>query len=135
MKTANFPAPQHPLITLVNSLDKVVQAVPPRHSQMLNFYKISFGLNIGGTVPYGRTKFDYLEGGLFFAAPTQIMGSDEDDKEDKPIPVCFSEQLILLIHPEFLLNYPLAKKSNSIITSLTHSTRLYYSLIRKRLLY
>lgn len=108
MSATGFPPPQHPLIALVNGIDNELKGRPPQHSQMLSFYKISYRMNIGGTIPYGRTQFDYLEGGLFFAAPTQILGSDEP--QETPSPGCLNDQFILLIHPDFLLNYPLAQK-------------------------
>jgi len=108
MSATGFPPPQHPLIALVNGIDNELEGTPPQHSQMLSFYKISYRMNIGGTIPYGRTQFDYLEGGLFFAAPTQILGSDEP--QETPAPGCLNDQFILLIHPDFLLNYPLAQK-------------------------
>lgn len=103
-----FPSPQHPLIALMNGIDNEIPGRPPQHSQMLSFYKISYRLNVGGTMPYGRTQFDYLEGGLFFAAPRQILGSDEP--EEQPVPGCINEQITILIHPDFLLHYPLAQK-------------------------
>ena len=110
MRAAQLPAPSHPLITIINGLDNHIQAIPPRHSQMLNFYKISFRMDVGGKIPYGRTTFDFLEGGLFFAAPTQIIGADIQDTTVPVAPVYFKGQLILLLHPDFLAQYPLAKK-------------------------
>lgn len=108
MSASGFPPPQHPLITLVNGVDKEIKGTPPQHSQMLSFYKISYRVNVGGTLSYGRTQFDYLEGGLFFAAPTQILGTDTP--QQSPAAGCINEQIIILIHPDFLLNYPLAQK-------------------------
>ena len=121
LSSTGFPPPAHPLITLINAVDNQFDATPPLHSQMLSFYKISYRVDVGGTIPYGRTKFDYLEGGLFFAAPRQIIGShpNETHKEaplnenttgEAPVAGCLAEQITILIHPDFLLNYPLAQK-------------------------
>lgn len=108
MRSSGMPAPQHPLIALINGVDQELNIQPPTHSHVLNFYKISYRPNLGGTLKYGQTYFDFHDGGMLFAAPNQIIGHDpttslEEDKE------CISQQITLLIHPEFLLNYPLAK--------------------------
>lgn len=109
LSTLGMPAPLHPLITLINGIDKPLNLRPPLHNHVLNFYKISYRPDLGCTLKYGQTYFDFNEGGLLFAAPNQIIGSNEevnDTNEDK----CLQQQITLLIHPDFLLNYPLAKK-------------------------
>ena len=109
MKAAGFSAPQHPLIALVNGVDRPVAGLPPPHRHVLNFYKISFRPTMGGSLRYGQTYFDFSEGGLFFAAPNQIVGNN-DHVGDRPVENhCINEQITLLMHPDFLLNYPLAK--------------------------
>lgn len=108
MRASGFPAPHHPLITLLNGVDNKLTGIPPQHRQMLSFYKISYRVNVGGIMRYGRTRFDYLEGGLFFAAPKQIIGCDISDVG--PQPGCINEQITLLIHPDFLLHHPLLQK-------------------------
>jgi len=109
MKVSGFPAPQHPLIGLINGVDKPFAAQPPQHRHVLNFYKISFRPNLGGTLRYGQTYFDFSEGGLFFAAPHQIIGNN-DQVGGRPVEnQCINQQITLLMHPDFLLNYPLAK--------------------------
>ncbi|SEA22562.1 Helix-turn-helix domain-containing protein [Arachidicoccus rhizosphaerae] len=116
LASSGFPAPQHPLITLINAVDNHYDAVPPPHRQMLSFYKISYRINVGGTLAYGRTRFDYLEGGLFFASPRQMIGSDlhtEENTDLRQAPEmggCLTGQITLLIHPDFLIGYPLAQK-------------------------
>jgi len=102
-----FPPPQHPLITVMNGIDRPLDfsSVPEGH--VLSFYKIAFRPNIGGLVRYGQTHFDYNEGGLFFAAPNQIVAPDEREAGEAP---CTRHEIAILLHPDFLLHYPLAAK-------------------------
>jgi AraC-type DNA-binding domain-containing proteins len=109
MKAAGFPAPQHPLIALINGVDNPVGGLPPQHRHVLNFYKISFRPDLGGKLRYGQTYFDFSEGGLFFAAPHQIVGNNDEVGEVRVENQCVNQQITLLLHPDFLLNYPLAK--------------------------
>ncbi len=69
---------------------------------MLNFYKTSYKPRLSGRVKYGQQYYDFGEGGLLFAAPGQVIGSNEEH-----VGACSS--YTLLIHPDFLLNYPLVK--------------------------
>ena len=99
-----LPEPQHPLISLLNaeSNQRVESNLSKPH--VLNFYKISYKPRLSGRVRYGQNYYDFDEGGLLFAAPNQIIGNKDDNQNG----VCSS--YTLLIHPDFLLTYPLAKK-------------------------
>jgi AraC-like DNA-binding protein len=106
---SGLPAPPHPLIGLINGIDKPLKRTPPMHRHVLSFYKISYRPYLGGTLKYGQTYFDFNDGGMLFAAPNQIIGSDDggiNSVENE----CINQQITLLIHPEFFLTYPLAKK-------------------------
>lgn len=109
MKAAGFSAPQHPLIALVNGVDRPVVGAPPQHQHVLNFYKISFRPHFGGTLRYGQTYFDFSEGGMFFAAPHQVVGNNDQVNDRQVENQCSNQQITLLMHPDFLLSYPLAK--------------------------
>jgi len=109
LRASGFPAPQHPLIALINGIDKPLNIQAPRHRHVLNFYKISYRPNLGGTLKYGQTNFDFNDGGMLFAAPNQIIGSSEHANSTNENE-CINRQITLLMHPDFLLNYPLAKK-------------------------
>jgi AraC family transcriptional activator of pobA len=52
-------------------------------------------------VKYGQNHYDFSEGGLIFTAPNQLFESPDQIKKSG---------YVLLIHPDFLLSYPLAKK-------------------------
>ena len=113
LTNCGFPPPQHPLMALINAVDNTYEAAPPPHRQMLRFYKISYRVDMGGTLSYGRTRFDFLEGGLFFAAPRQLVGSEADLNATDGEPAagsCLTGQITILIHPDFLIGYPLAQK-------------------------
>jgi AraC-like DNA-binding protein len=94
--------PQHPLVSLINgSYTQVDEASIPHH-HVLGFYKIAYKPKLKGNLRYGQSYYDFDEGGLLFAEPGQVVGSNNND-----VSVC--SEYILLIHPDFLLGYSLAK--------------------------
>jgi AraC family transcriptional activator of pobA len=107
LKAFGFPPPQHPLITVIDGIHEHMAGVAPAEGHVLSFYKIVFRPNIGGLLRYGQTHFDYNEGGLFFAAPNQIVAPNESNPHEAP---CTPQEIAILMHPDFLLNYPLASK-------------------------
>lgn len=98
-----LPAPQHPLISLVhfNQDNPFNTAMAPIYD-VLSFYKITFITRNRGRLKYGRNYYDYDEGSMLFLAPNQLVGSTDYNSET----YCY----ILLIHPDFLLGHPLARK-------------------------
>jgi len=99
-----LPAPVHPLISLIEDTGCLVHANMPPYSHVLTFYKISYKLKVTGKIRYGQGHYDFDEGGLLFAAPNQVMGSNGDSmNEDHSL-------YTLLIHPDLLGGSPLAKK-------------------------
>lgn len=98
-----MPQPKHPLISLINGAPSWSALQQPAQPHVLGFYKISYKPRLGGKLKYGQGYYDFDEGGLLFAAPGQVMGGGEEDG-----PVC--SEYTLLIHPDFFLGYPLAKK-------------------------
>ena len=98
-----LPNPKHPLISLINGTNTGISANISSGAHVLNFYKISYKPKFSGKLRYGQTYYDFDEGGLLFAAPGQVIG-----KNDNNDAVC--SEYVLLIHPDFLLGYPIAKK-------------------------
>jgi len=97
--------PLHPLISLINSSSSTrMEVTRPSGPHVLNFYKISYRPKFSGKLKYGQDYYDFDEGGLLFAAPNQLVGGNNDDELQE------CSQYTLLIHPDFLWNYPLAKK-------------------------
>lgn len=103
-RAMGLPQPLHPLISLINRTNKEVQITPPSGSHVLSFYKISYKPKLGGKLKYGQDYYDFDEGGLLFAAPNQIIGSNNESATRE------CSRYTLLIHPDFFLTYPLAKK-------------------------
>ncbi|WP_269235976.1 helix-turn-helix domain-containing protein [Flavobacterium flavigenum] len=98
-----LPAPQHPLISILNAQD-LRASKRPSGAHVLHFYKISFKTAMSGKVRYGQSFYDFDEGGLLFASPNQVIGSDDDaGTEDLSF-------YTMLIHPDFLHGFPLARK-------------------------
>lgn len=102
-RTLGLPQPKHPLIALINGTISTPQIALSSQPHVLSFYKISYKPKLGGKLKYGQGYYDFDEGGLLFAAPGQVVGGGENE-----IPVC--SEYTLLIHPDFFLGHPLAKK-------------------------
>lgn len=98
-----LPAPQHPLISLVhfNENNPFNTDMAPIYD-VLSFYKITFITQNNGRLKYGQDYYDYNKGSMLFLAPNQLVGSTDYNSKT----YCY----ILLIHPDFLLGHPLAKK-------------------------
>lgn len=102
-KAFGLPAPQHPLISLVHfNKDNPFNPEMAPIYDVLSFYKITFITRNKGRLKYGRNYYDYNEGSMLFLAPNQLVGSTDYNSET----YCY----ILLIHPDFLLGSPLARK-------------------------
>lgn len=97
-----LPKPAHPLISLLNGTAGQIDPERLPKAHVLGFYKVSYKPRLGGRLKYGQSYYDFDEGGLLFAAPGQIIGSNSNEAS-----VC--SEYTLLIHPDFLLGYPLAK--------------------------
>lgn len=99
-KALGLPKPLHPLVSVINLED--VNVVPEELSErmILNYYKIAYKTSVA-TVKYGQSHYDFSEGGLIFTAPNQLFESPDEIKRSG---------YVLLIHPDFLLSYPLATK-------------------------
>jgi AraC family transcriptional activator of pobA len=96
--------PLHPLISLISETTDRVEMIRPNSPHVLNFYKISYRPKFSGKLKYGQDYYDFDEGGLLFAAPGQIVGGNSEED------VTGCSIYALLIHPNFLMGYPLAKK-------------------------
>ncbi|SFD08409.1 Helix-turn-helix domain-containing protein [Chitinophaga sp. CF118] len=97
-----LPKPLHPLISLVNNTNNEIEYSRLPNSNILNFYKISYRINLSGKVKYGQGYYDFNEGGLLFAAPDQLIGSTDYGGDHSGYS--------LLIHPDLLWSSSLAKK-------------------------
>lgn len=98
-----LPAPRHPLVSIINGINTRLMANMPAGPHVLNYFKISYKPKSSGKLQYGQGYYDFDEGGLIFASPGQVISHNDNEPA-----IC--SQYVLLIHPDFLLNYPLAKK-------------------------
>ncbi|RYY59169.1 MAG: AraC family transcriptional regulator [Chitinophagaceae bacterium] len=104
-KAFGMPKPQHPLMSLTHFNPE--NPFNPDHAiiyDVLEFYKITFVTRHSGRMKYGQGYYDFDEGSMLFLAPNQIVGTSErsDDKG--------ASSYVLMVHPDFLMGYPLAKK-------------------------
>lgn len=92
--------PLHPLVSLIDNEKMSIKEDWAGRSFMFNFYKISYKYSKNGKMGYGQGYYDFNEGGMMFTAPGQILSPEENAE------YC---GCTLLIHPDFIRNYPLAK--------------------------
>ena len=95
-----LPGPQHPLISLIDNTKIAVAIDQLPETFLLSFYKISYKKLHNGRIGYGQGYYDYDEGGLVFTAPHQVISIIGDQE---------FYGATLLIHPDFIRNYPLGK--------------------------
>ena len=94
--------PMHPLISLFDSTAEKIDFHNLPESYVAFFYKITFITHLGGQFKYGQGYYDFNEGSLLFTAPNQVVGTAGAYKGN--------EGYSLIIHPDFLQGYPLARK-------------------------
>ncbi len=101
-----LPKPQHPLLSVIN-----VEEVKHLHSDeptnlVFDFYTIAVKrVSANLKVKYGQQPFDFNEGTMSFMAPAQTISISLAGKEEE----VKQSGWVLLIHPDFLWNTPLAK--------------------------
>ncbi|UAY50971.1 helix-turn-helix domain-containing protein [Ferruginibacter albus] len=99
-RLSGLPQPEHPLISIVDySLIK-----PESKSVLFDFYSISIKRGVHGKMFYGQQQYDFDNGILFFLAPNQVLRVEVDEHAPSN-----RSGWILLIHPDFFWNTPLAK--------------------------
>jgi AraC family transcriptional regulator, transcriptional activator of pobA len=99
-----LPKPEHPLVSVINFESIKHQPGQEQMRVVFDFYSISLKRNFNGKVKYGQLEYDFDEGVMFFIAPGQVFGI-EVEQASAPKPSGW----LLLVHPDFLWNTPLAK--------------------------
>jgi AraC family transcriptional regulator, transcriptional activator of pobA len=97
-----LPGPVHPLISLMDATKGRIDMGRLPGTYVTGFYKISFITKLSGKFRYGQGYYDFDEGSLLFTAPNQVVGNMENYEGNTGYS--------LIIHPDFLQGYPLAKK-------------------------
>ncbi|MFT3704496.1 MAG: helix-turn-helix transcriptional regulator [Agriterribacter sp.] len=95
-----LPQPEHPLISVVD----YSKLAPAEGSAVFDYYSISIKRGVNGKMFYGQQEYDFDEGVMYFLAPNQVLRVMPDPEATKE-----RSGWILLIHPDFLWNTPLAK--------------------------
>jgi len=103
-KFRHLPKPEHPLISVIN-LDAVkdVQNIDSA-SLVFDFYTIALKRHFNAKIRYGQQEYDFDEGIMSFMAPGQVFRIEVE--KDATLQ---QTGWMLLIHPDFLWNTPLAK--------------------------
>lgn len=96
--------PAHPLISIINYAEIQRPADICKTNWVFDFYQISIKRGMNAKFRYGQQEYDFEDGVAFFASPNQVFRIE-------PVPNSTIERSgwILLIHPDFLWNTPLAK--------------------------
>lgn len=127
-RALGFPKPLHPLVSLVDYADITTPADELPKAMLFDFYKISFKKHLSGKLKYGQSYYDFDEGGLSFVSPNQVISAIEGEPD--------YSGYTLLIHPDFLRNYPLGLKiKNFGFFSYAANEALFVSDKEKRILF
>jgi len=99
-----LPKPEHPLISVINL--ETVQHAPATEpiSLVFDFYSISLKRNCNAKFRYGQQRYDFDEGVMFFMSPGQVFGIEVNNDV-----ILKRSGWMLLVHPDFLWNTPLAR--------------------------
>ena len=99
-----LPKPEHPLISVIDvgSVQRFSGNEPV--SLVYDFYFIALKRDCNTKFRYGQQRYDFDEGTMFFIAPNQVFGIEHSNDENSK-----RSGWMLLIHPDFLWNTPLAK--------------------------
>jgi len=104
-RLSHLPQPEHPLISVVDYAQVAANTREYEHQSItIDCYSISIKRGLNGKIRYGQQEYDFDEGVMYFLAPGQVLQFQPNTSaETNP------SGWILLIHPDFLWNTPLAK--------------------------
>ncbi len=103
-KLRNLPAPEHPLISVIDYAKMQPSDIDESGGLLFDFYLISVKKGLFGKLKYGQQTYDHDEGVMSFMAPHQLLKIEKEN-----FPTKKRSGWILLIHPDFIWNTPLAK--------------------------
>lgn len=127
-KVLGLPKPLHPLVSLVNYADMKAPFDEQPEAFLLNFYKISYKLNLKGKISYGQHHYDFDEGRMAFIVPNQVLARGEADRD--------LAGYTLLFHPDLIRNTSLATKIKAYsFFSYTANEALFLSDKEKQIIF
>lgn len=97
-----LPGPVHPLISLLDMTNNIVDLTRLPASYVTGFYKVTFVTKVSGQFRYGQSYYDFDEGTMLFTAPNQVIANTNSYRGTKGYS--------LIIHPDFLQGHPIARK-------------------------
>lgn len=92
-----LPRPEHPMISVFSATGEEFLPCPKESSPPItnDCYTISFKKIVKGDLNYGRTKYDFTNGALFFIGPRQVLQWDSSVVfEQKGFSINFHEDFI-----------------------------------------
>ncbi len=103
-KIAGLPAPEHPLVSVIDYGLVEYQTDDKEISWLQHFYCIGLKHDMNGRFRYGHQQYDFDGGIVSMVSPGQLVQITIDKTPPKP------SGIILCLHPDFLWNHPMAKK-------------------------
>lgn len=103
-KIAGLPAPEHPLVSVIDYSLVEYQTDEKEISWLQHFYCIGLKHDMNGRFRYGHQQYDFDGGIVSMVSPGQLVQITIDKTPPKP------SGIILCLHPDFLWNHPMAKK-------------------------
>ncbi|HVX27011.1 MAG TPA: helix-turn-helix transcriptional regulator [Parafilimonas sp.] len=98
-----LPKPEHPLISVIDYAKFQSLQNEKDVRLVFDYYSISVKQGVNGKLFYGQQEYDFNEGVMYFMAPNQVLRIENNRDENlKP------SGWMLLIHPDFFWNTPLA---------------------------
>ena len=101
----NLPAPQHPLISIIDVATAQNLASDKPVNMVLDFYSIAVKRMSNVKVKYGQQPFDFNEGIVSFMSPNQVFSMAVDNVDEETIKSGWA----IYIHSDFIWNTTLAK--------------------------
>ena len=98
-----LPKLEHPLISIVDFDAIKTSRVDEPKSLVHDFYSIALKRNFHGKLKYGQQEYDFNEGVMIFMSPGQVFSIEAGKTLEH-------SGWLLLVHPDFLWNTPLAQK-------------------------
>lgn len=95
--------PLHPLVTVIDLAEMPCDMIGRKR---FGFYCVLLKDHYNGKISYGRGEYEYQGGTMIFTSPGQVIGIDQVGEDNH------SEGFFLMIHPDFLINTPLARTIN-----------------------
>jgi AraC family transcriptional activator of pobA len=103
-KLRGLPKPEHPLVSVVDYAAIKGSSENNLTNWVFDFYSISIKRGLNAKMRYGQQEYDFDEGVMFFISPNQVFRIEAEANSTAK-----RSGWILLIHPDFLWNTPLAK--------------------------